>query len=126
MNARRKRGRPTVASKLFDDGEFVEKHLLAQDNFRTHRSISDMAYCTTASILLSEAASEIDNLDELCHGEYLCRSILVQLGRMYHQNNFDEASVIAAAKVAIEAKRLGSSVKDIEAYIRRGRTTNTW
>ena len=122
-----KRGRPTVADRIYGSmGEHAEKVLFRQDNFRTQRSVSDKAYCISAGSILMDAASEIPNLELILTEHYMCRSILCQLGRMYCQDHFNKASVIKVANAAIQDRRQGYSVKEIEAYIRHGRLTDEW
>jgi len=55
----------------------------------------------------------------------MCRSILNQLGRMSREG-FSNECVIGVAKAAIQGKKDGYSVKEIERYIRNGRLTDKW
>jgi len=56
----------------------------------------------------------------------MCRSILNQLGRMRRIEGYSENDVITIAKEAIQGKKGGRSVKEIEQYIRHGRMTGEW
>jgi len=122
-----KRGRPTVADRIYGRmGGHAEKILFRQDNFRTQRSVSDKAYCISAAGILTEAASEIPNLEVILGENYMCRSILCQLGRMYRQHRFSKADIIKIANEVIQGRRDGFSVKECEEYIRHGRLTGEW
>ena len=85
-----------------------------------------MAYALTAGRVLSEAASEIQDLELICGSDYQCRSILNQLGRMKRIEGYSDEAVISIAKEAIQGKKDGRKVKEIEQYIRHGRMTGEW
>ncbi len=80
----------------------------------------------TAATVLSEAASDIEDLEVICGPDYMCRSILNQLGRMLRIDGYSKGDVIKIAEEAIKSKKNGFSVKEIEQYIRRGRMTGEW
>ena len=128
MESKKRRGRPSITEKIAGSNvSDFEQVITNGKKYRSRRSIVDAAYAiTAASILLSEAASEIDDLELICCEEYQCRSILNQLGRMYRQDGYSENDVIEIAKEAIKGKRDGRSVKEIEQYIRHGRLTGEW
>ena len=88
--------------------------------------MADTAYVFTSAIVLSEAASEIEDLELICGPDYQCRSILNQLGRMYRTEGYSENDVITIAKDVIKAKKDGHSIKELEQYIRHGRPTGEW
>ncbi len=87
---------------------------------------SRRAYMYTAAKVLSEAASEIDGLEMICGPDYMCRSILNQLGRMLRIEGYSENDVIEIAREAVKGKKDGYSVKEIEKYILNGRMTGEW
>jgi len=125
---KRRRGRPSVTEKIAGSlADKYEEAITQGKKYRSRRSISDIAYVFTAGqILLSEAASEIKDMDLICCDEYQCRSILNQLGRMYRQDGYSEHDVLEIAKEAIQGKKDGRSVKEIEQYIKHGRKTGEW
>jgi len=125
---KRRRGRPSVTEKIAGSlADKYEEAITQGKKYRSRRSISDIAYVFTAGqILLSEAASEIKDMDLICCDEYQCRSILNQLGRMYRQDGYSEHDVLEIAKEAIKGKKDGRSVKEIEQYIKHGRKTGEW
>jgi len=128
MEKKKGRGRPTVTQKIAgDNAEFYEKILTSGKTFRSRRSVSDSAYMISAMCVLKEAASDIEDedLELIFNDRYQCRSILNQLGRM-HREGYSDNDVIAVAKAAIEDKKNGYSVKEIEQYIRHGRLTGEW
>lgn len=127
MDTKKKQGRPSVMKRIYgDSADDVARVFVQKCGDYTSRSKADMSYCMDAACILKEAASEIDNIDVLFRNDYVCRSILSQLGRMWRQDGFNKASVIEIAKEAIRAKIFGESVKEIEAYIRHGRMTDEW
>ena len=125
---KRRRGRPSVTEKIAGSlADKYEEAITQGKKYRSRRSISDIAYVFTAGqILLSEAASKIEDMDLICCDEYQCRSILNQLGRMYRQDGYSEHDVLEIAKEAIKGKKDGRSVKEIEQYIKHGRKTGEW
>lgn len=126
MENKNNRGRPRVAQKIAgDNAEVYEKLATNGKKFRSRRSISDSAYALSGAGILWEAASDIDGLELIMDEEYQCRSILNQLGRM-HLEGYSDNDVIAIAKIAIQGKKDGYSVKGIEKYIRHGRLTGEW
>jgi hypothetical protein len=85
MENKRGRGRPRVAEYLVgDNATHYEKVMTSGKRYRSRRSISDTIYTFTAAGILRDAASKIENLELLVdfQKEYMCRSILNQLGRM--------------------------------------------
>ena len=128
MESKRRRGRPSITEKIAgSNASKFEQIITSGKEYRSRRSIADAAYVITAAgILLSEAASEIDDLELICCEEYQCRSILNQLGRMHRQDGYSETDVIEIAKEAIKGKKDGRSVKEIEQYIRHGWLTDEW
>ena len=128
MEKKRGRGRPTVAEKwLGESAKSYESVIMGGKKRCTRRTISDTAYAYTAMKILSEAASEIEGLELILNHQtqYMCRSILNQLGRMSCEG-FSNECVIRVAKAAIQGKKDGYSVKEIERYIRHGRVTDEW
>ena len=127
MEKKRGKGRPTVAETIAGENasqyEFV---LTGGKQYRSRRSIADTVYAFAAASVLSEAASEIEGLEVIFRPDYMCRSILNQLGRMIRIEGYSDDDVIEIAKIAIKAKKSGHSVKDIEKYIRNGRVTGKW
>ena len=128
MESKKRRGRPSITEKIAGSNvSDFEQVITNGKKYRSRRSIVDAAYAITAAgILLSESASEIDDMELICCDEYQCRSILNQLGRMHRQDGYSENDVIEIAKEAIKGKRDGRSVKEIEQYIRHGRLTGEW
>jgi len=130
MEKKKGRGRPTVTEKMMGgSAEAYEKIIMGGKRRCSRRTISDTAYAFAAAGILSEAASEIEDLEVLAdfrpESEYMCRSILNQLGRMAH-GGFSKEFVIIVAKAAIGDRKNGYSVKEIERYIRNGRLTGEW
>jgi len=125
---KRRRGRPRVTEKIVgSSADAYERIITDGRKFRSRRSISDIAYVIAAGqILFSEAASDIDGKELICSEEYQCRSILSQLGRMHRQDGYSEHDVLEIAKEAIQGKKDGRSVKEIEQYIKHGRKTGEW
>jgi hypothetical protein len=129
MEQKKGRGRPTVTEKIAGTlAESYEKVITGGKQYRTRRSISDSAYAIIAAGILSEAASEIEDLEILINHQtqYICRSILNQLGRMHRTEGYSENDIINVAKAAIQDKKNGYSVKQIEQYIRNARFTGRW
>jgi hypothetical protein len=127
MDAKRRRGRPSVTEKIAGNhAKSYESVITDGKKYRSRRSVADAAYSIIAGSILTEAASEIDGLETICGEDYQCRSILSQLGRMYRTEGYSKEDVIDIAKDAIQAKKDGISVKAIEQYIRRGRLTGKW
>jgi len=128
MDKKRSRGRPKMTEKLVGNhAKSYEFMLTGGRKFRSRRSTVDTVYAMRAAFILTEFASEIDDLDVIFVPDgYMCRSILNQLGRMHLIENYDKESVVDIAKVAIYKKKNGGSVKDIEKYIRNGRLTSEW
>ena len=127
MEKRQGRGRPRI-SKLIagEHSALYEKVITDGKQYRSLRSIADTAYVFTAASILSEAASEIEDLELLFSNQYVCRSVLNQLGRMSRSDGFSNKDVVTVAKAAIQGKKNGYSVKEIEQYIRNGRVTGEW
>jgi len=125
---KRRRGRPSVVDKIAGDyAKTYEKLITNGKQFRSRRSIADIAYVFAAGqVLFSEAASDIKDMNLICSEEYQCRSILNQLGRMHKQDGYSEHDVLEIAKEAIKGKKNGRSVKEIEQYIKHGRKTGEW
>ena len=127
MDKKRGRGRPSVTEKIAGtNSQQYEKIINSGKSYRSKRSIADMAYAFTAGSVLSEAASEIEDLELICGPDYICRSILNQLGRMLRIEGYSKNDMIAIAKEAIQGKKDGRSVKVIERYIIHGRLTGEW
>jgi hypothetical protein len=123
----KKRGRPSVTEKIAgDNAKTYEKIITSGKMYRSKRSVADTAYALAAAGVLSEAASEIQDLDLIFRPDYMCRSILNQLGRMLRIEGYSKNDVIAIAKEAIQGKKDGRSVKEIEKYIIHGRQTGEW
>ena len=127
MENKRGRGRLSVTEKIAgENSALYEKIITDGKQYRSYRSVADAAYVVNAARVLSEAASEIEDLKLICGPDYLCRSILNQLGRMLMSEGFSKSDVIVIAKEAIKGKKDGRSVKEIEQYIRHGRLTGKW
>lgn len=127
MEEKRGRGRPSVTERIAgSNSDLYEKVITGGKKYRSKRSVADTAYMFTAAGVLSEAASEIEGLELICGPDYMCRSILNQLGRMRRIEGYSENDVIEIAKEAIQGKKDGRSVKEIEQYIRHGRATGEW
>ena len=130
MEKKRGRGRPTVAEKIAgDNAATYERVMTSGKKYRSRRSVSDTVYAFTAAGILSDAASDIEDLELIMdfrsESEYMCRSVLSQLGRISREG-FSNECVIRVAKAAIQGKKDGYSVKEIERYIRNGRLTDKW
>ena len=129
MEKKRGRGRPSVTEKIAGSSASTYEYVITNGKkYRSKRSIADTAYAITAASILSEAASEIKDLEIIFNpdSDYMCRSILNQLGRMRRIEGYSENDVITIAKEAIQGKKGGRSVKEIEQYIRHGRMTGEW
>jgi len=127
MDNKRGRGRPSVIEKIAgENSAFYEKIITEGKTYRSYRSVADTAYVFSAASVLTEAASEIEDLELICGPDYLCRSILNQLGRMLLSEEYSKNDIIAIAREAIKGKKDGHSVKEIEQYIRHGRLTGKW
>jgi predicted nucleotidyltransferase len=129
MEKKRGRGRPRVTENIAgDNAELYEKILINGKQYHSRRSISDAAYVLTAAKIISEAASDIEGLELLINhqSQYVCRSILNQLGRMDLTDGYSDEDIVLVAKAAIQDKKNGYSVKEIEQYIRNGRLTGEW
>ena len=127
MEKKRGRGRPSVTEMIAgDNAKKYEMILTSGKRYRTRRSIADAAYALTAAIILSKTEPKIEDLELICGEEYQCRSILNQLGRMSRTEKYCESDVVKVAKAAIQDKKDGYSVKEIEQYIKHGRKTGEW
>lgn len=127
---KRGRGRPTVTER-YTDKAFPDWIKGTCPN-RTTRTQATQFYCSTVFGLLSEAASEIPFLDSifiegnLHDGTRQKTEIVEQLGRMLTQDGYSESDVKYIAAIAAEAYHEGATVKQIKAYILKGRKTNQW
>ena len=127
MEKKRGRGRPRVAERIAGgSADMYEKLATDGRKFRSRRSVADATYAFSAAILLSKSGYVIEDLDVICGENYQCRSILNQLGRMYRTEGYSEKDVVKDAKAAIQGKKDGHSVKEIEQYIKHGRKTGEW
>ena len=127
MEKKKGRGRPTVTQSMVGDKAKMFENVVTNGKvFRSRRSISDLTYALLAVGILSEAASDIEDLDLIWSDRYQCRSILNQLGRMHHIEGYNDNDIVAVAKASIQDKKNGYSVKEIEQYIRHGRLTGEW
>lgn len=127
MEEKRKRGRPSVTERIAGSNAALYETVITNGKkYRSRRSIADTAYVVIAGNILSEAASDIEDLELICGEEYQCRSILNQLGRMLRIEGYSKNDVIGIAKEAIKSKKAGYGVKEIERYIRNGRLTGEW
>ena len=129
MEKKRGRGRPRVAEYIMgESASSYEKVLTSGKAYRSRRSISDTVYAFKAADILMEAASDIEDLEILLNfqSEYMCRSILNQLGRMRLTEGYSNESIINVAKAAIQDRKNGGSVKEIEQYILHSRVTGEW
>ena len=124
---KRGRGRPSVTELIAgSSSKSYERVITDGKKYRSKRSIADTACVFSAANILSEAASEIDDLELIWGDEYYCRSIMSQLGRMRRTEGYSDNDIITIAKEAIKNKKNGRSVKEIEQYIRNGRLTGEW
>ncbi len=127
MEKKRGKGRPTIAETIAgDNASHYEYVLTGGRKYRSRRSVADTIYAFTAASVLTESASESKDLETIFGPDSMSRSILNQLGRMIRIERYSENDVIEIAKEAIQAKKNGHSVKDIEKYIRHGRMTGKW
>ena len=127
MEEKRHRGRPSVTEKIAGSSVSHYEYVITEGKkYRSKRSVADAAYALSAAVVLTEAASEIEDLEIICGPDYQCRSVLSQLGRMVRQDGFSKADVVNVAKAAIQGKKDGYSIKEIEQYIRHGRMTGEW
>ena len=127
MEKKNKRGRPTVTQRMVgDEAALYEKVATNGRVFRSRRSISDLTYALLALGILSKADPKIEDLELIWGEKYECRSILNQLGRMCHIEGYSNNDIVAVARAAIQDKKNGYSVKEIEQYIRHGRLTREW
>ena len=127
MGKKRGRGRPSVTEILAGEHSGSYEAMITQGKrYRSKRSIADVAYAFTVSILLTKANPPVEDLELICGEDYQCRSILNKLGRMLRIDGYSEKDVIEIAKVAIKGKKEGYSVKEIEQYIKHGRKTGEW
>jgi cysteine sulfinate desulfinase/cysteine desulfurase-like protein len=129
MEKKKGRGRPRVTEKIAGEHSVsYEKVITGGKQYRSRRSISDTAYGIIAAGILLEAASDIEDLEFLINdqSQYICRSILNQLGRMHRTEGYSKENIIRVAKATIQDKKNGYSVKEIEQYIRNGRVTGEW
>lgn len=124
MEEKRGRGRPSVTEKIA--GSNAEEGRNEWEKIPSRRSIADAEYALTAAIILTEAASEVEDLELICGEEYQCRSILNQLGRIQRIEGYSKNDIIEIAKETIKSKKAEFNVKEIEKYIRNGRLTDEW
>ena len=86
MEKKRGRGRPKASEGwLGENATHFEKIIMSGERRCTRRTVSDTVYAYTAMGILIEAASDIQDLELIFDekSQYMCRSILNQLGRMY-------------------------------------------
>ena len=128
--AKHKIGRPSVAETVYGDNAASFEAIWDGHNFKTKRSTADYIYCTTALRIIKEAASDIPYVETICRintkEPWFSRSILSQLGRMSVQNEYPDANVVEIAKIAAKLRHENYKVKQVEHFIRTGRTTNEW
>lgn len=123
---KRKRGRPTVsAAHGMADFEYLPD--------ATKRTQASHFYCAAVFGIL-EAASDIPHLDGIfaitksngMPGLKQKTEIIEQLGRMKEQDGYSDSDVLKIARIAAKAYNDGCTVKEIKAYILRGRTKGEW
>lgn len=84
---------------------------------KTARTHQNMLYQAMGDKFVTDHADEIPGAERLRKG----RGCLEQLGRM--MGKYANTSVIKAANIAANALTAGRTVKQVEAYLRHGRTT---
>ena len=127
MEGKRGRGRPSVTEKIAgSSAKHYETVITGGKKYRSRRSVADAAYMIIGAKIISDAASKIPGLELILSDDYQCRSILSQLGRMSRIEGYSDNDVVTIAKEAIQGKKDGRKVKEIEQYIRHGRMTGEW
>ena len=121
---KKKRGRPTVFTRMLGDDDFADV-IRAQGDVDSERSITNRLYYHEGLSI----AQKVCNTSEIFYtpkGNCRRNCILEQIGRMSLQNNYDQESCEWALKVALRALEEGFTVREIERYLRHGRNYNEW
>lgn len=112
------RGRPTIISDtwraLFPD--------------KQGRALTNFIYVTEAQELLTDkyGADTFKSIFIKGNGNYRYHSILEQIGRMSLQNKYGKSECIEITEAALKLLKMNWTVKQVAAWIRRGRTTGEW
>lgn len=133
-----KRGRPNVFAR---DGSLEYREtMLSLLDVTTNRGLANAHYQMQGVGIIKEAASEIPysellfeegNIYAGVKGTISCglgfkKGIAEQIGRMLIQDGFCMEDCVEVAKISAKALHDGFTVKEIEKYIRHGRTTGEW
>ena len=128
---KKKRGRPSIDERT---GDTLVKFIAATDaHNNTHRTHANRAYMTAGMTFVAEHRNDIPHHDTLIkpYGDSYVNQktgigVLEQLGRMIEQDGYTEADVLHIAVIAADALHKGLKVKEVEQFIRRGRTKGIW
>ncbi len=114
------RGRPSVSEKFYGDSHATMDKIWEGQNYRSKRSVADMVYCTMALEVITEAASEIENIESIFDkkNQKIARSILSQIGRALAQDGYSEGDAVELAKIACLLKKNSWTTKAVENKLR--------
>ena len=129
---KKKRGRPSIDAR--DGLGMVEVIANADIADKTHRSHVNEYYRLEAVDFLCKHLSELPHAGKLIvpyKDSYIHRKtglgVLEQLGRMILQDGYSEGDALNVANIATTLlSEHGFTVKEVERYIRHGRTTGKW
>lgn len=129
---KKKRGRPSVDAR--DGSDLVEVIANYDTQMKTHRSHVNEYYRLEAVDFLRNHLSELPHACKLIvpyKDSYIPRktglAVLEQLGRMILQDGYSDDDVLTVANVATTLlSEHGFKVKEVERYMRHGRTTGEW
>ena len=123
-----KRGRPDIYTKYYGENAKTvkETHEFAySDNIESRRGENDAFYQLEAVWLLMEHDKEGFKRDYVTpKGNLRYSSILIQIGRMYRQDNFPHDECIAFSEQAIKLIHEGRKVHQVAQMIRNYRLLN--
>mgnify|MGYP007101933823 CR=1 FL=1 len=127
---KKRRGRPSIDEH--SDG--IVKAISDSDTQdQTHRAHVNKYYETAGSIFVGHRRDDIPHYDTLIQPyrdsfvpKKTGRGVLEQLGRMIEQDGYRDTDVLHIAIIAADALHQGLRVKEVERFIRRGRTKDIW
>lgn len=133
-----KRGRPDVFTR--DGVSEIRDSMISLLDVDTTRGLANVHYQMKGVEIIKEVASEIPfsgllfqegDIQSELRGVITCglkfkKSIAEQIGRMSLQDGFCVEDCVKVAKISAKALHDGYTVKEIEKYIRHGRTTGEW
>ena len=111
--SKNKRGRPKIYGDMLYSIYFDKEKRTAQNTF----------YVGVTIKMMDQKPGDFFVTEK---GNLRRQGIAEQIGRMYNQDGYPEESFKDVCQTAIDIVKDGYSVKDVERWIRHGRTTGEW